>query len=456
MSYLLHEIVRLCEKPGTNLGEWYHFLWDRTRGIRKDITQQELCCPESVELIEQCARFHIVCSERLCAEESSVFDKKINTENLTKCLQTLKYMYHDLRLKGVSCPNEPEFRAYVILLNLNDTNFMWELQDLPESIQKSAEVKFAIQVFSTVTQNNYCRFFKLVRATTYLNAAILLRYFNQVRTQALKIMMKAYCRTPSTSFDLYELIDILGFEDENEAMYFCEQTGLDIQDAHDETHIVFNRQKFQIPEANLDQGRAFNVIESKRTKNNISIGECIAGGRMPEQTYHNHKPHTSFDEDGFLLPQSLNATDQSFDNSSDPYEFTEDDEMDSSKESVVFSPMKIIKPSFSFQTSSPKVNLAVSSKIEKPSVFGTFTNTSNSVFTSKFAVNKESTFDDNIQSSDTPVTPFSSSFGYSNQQSIFSAHKPATGQVLFKASESSQSIVPVSKPKMTIIEVQIF
>lgn len=24
--------------------DWFHFLWDRFRGIRKDITQQALCC----------------------------------------------------------------------------------------------------------------------------------------------------------------------------------------------------------------------------------------------------------------------------------------------------------------------------------------------------------------------------------------------------------------------------
>lgn len=60
-------------------------------------------------------------------EDPSVFDQKINTENLTKCLQTLKYMYHDLEIKGEKCPNEPEFRAYIILLNLSDGNFMWEV-----------------------------------------------------------------------------------------------------------------------------------------------------------------------------------------------------------------------------------------------------------------------------------------------------------------------------------------
>lgn len=325
MSYLLHELVDLCEQEGTNLAEWYHFLWDRTRGIRKDITQQELCCKESVELIEQCARFHIVCSERLCAEDASVFDKKINSENLTKCLQTLKYMYHDLRVKGITCENESEFRAYVVLLNLNNGNFMYDLQQLPKPMQNSPEIQFALKVYFSLDSNNYYKFFQLVRETSYLNACILLRYFNQVRLRALSIMVKAYCRTTSTAFPLYELMDILGFEDENEAVYFCEQVGLNL--SNDEMYILLNRQSFSISAANIQQGRAYNLIESKRIASNFSIGQCIAGKRMPEKTYKNHKPHNSFDAHGYLMPESVNAADQTADSSSterhDPYEFVE-------------------------------------------------------------------------------------------------------------------------------------
>ncbi|KAG5327353.1 XMAS2 protein, partial [Pseudoatta argentina] len=325
MSYLLHELMDLCEQEGTNLAEWYHFLWDRTRGIRKDITQQELCCKESVELIEQCARFHVVCSERLCAEDASVFDKKINSENLTKCLQTLKYMYHDLRVKGITCGNEPEFRAYIVLLNLNNGNFLYDLQQLPVSVQNSPQVQFAIKVYFSLDSNNYYKFFKLVRETTYLNACILLRYFNQIRLRALSIMVKAYCRTTSTAFPLYELIDILGFEDENEAIYFCEQAGLNL--SNDEMYILLNRQSFNMPTASIQQGRACNLIESKRITLNFSIGQCIAGKKMPEKTYKNHKPHNSFDMHGYLMPESINAADQTADSSSaerpDPYEFVE-------------------------------------------------------------------------------------------------------------------------------------
>ncbi|KAI4497268.1 hypothetical protein M0802_007752 [Mischocyttarus mexicanus] len=308
MSYLLHEIVNLCEEEGTNLGEWYHFLWDRTRGIRKDITQQELCCIDSVELVEQCARFHIVCSERLCAEELSVFDKKINSENLTKCLQSLKYMYHDLRVKGITCQNEPEFRGYIILLNLNNGNFMSDFQQLPASIQKSPEVKFAIHTYSALESNNYYKFFKLVSQTTFLNACILLRYFNQVRVKALSIMVKAYCRTTSTAYPLYELLQILGFENENEAIYFCEQVGISI--SSDELYIMLNRQNFCLPMSNIKQGRARLMIESKRTSRGLSISECIAGGKMPEKSYKNHKPHNSFNSENYLMPQSINAEDQ--------------------------------------------------------------------------------------------------------------------------------------------------
>lgn len=341
MSYLMHEIMDMCMNEGTNLGEWFHFLWDRTRGIRKDITQQELCCVDSVELVEQCARFHIVCSERLCAEEPSVFDKKINTENLTKCLQTLKYMYHDLRVKGVACKNEAEFRGYIILLNMNDGNFMWDLQKLPPDIQKSSEVRFAIDVYSSIESHNFSKFFKLVKSTTYLNACILLRYFNQVRVQALSVMVKAYCLKSSTAFPLYELIDILAFEDENEAAYFCEQVGLVI--SNDEMHVMLNRQNFNHPISTVEQGRAVNIVEYKRTQEGLTIGQCIAGGNMPEKTYKNHVPHESFDANGRLRNSAINVEDQSEQYKSrlepvknDPYEFIEE------KES--FKPQQKIKP----------------------------------------------------------------------------------------------------------------
>lgn len=49
-----------------------------------------------------------------------MFDQRINNKNLTNCLQTLKELYDDLWKQGIATPNEAEFRAYVVLMNLNE------------------------------------------------------------------------------------------------------------------------------------------------------------------------------------------------------------------------------------------------------------------------------------------------------------------------------------------------
>ena len=86
----------------------------------QDITQQQLCEVQVAELLEKCTRFHIFCSARLCEEDMMSFDAKINNENLTKCLQTVKELYADLEKRKVFCQNEAEFRAYMALMNLNE------------------------------------------------------------------------------------------------------------------------------------------------------------------------------------------------------------------------------------------------------------------------------------------------------------------------------------------------
>lgn len=59
----------------------------------------------------------------------SSFDAKINNENMTKCLQSLKEMYQDLANKGIYCQSEAEFRGYNVLLNLNKGDILrWEWQ----------------------------------------------------------------------------------------------------------------------------------------------------------------------------------------------------------------------------------------------------------------------------------------------------------------------------------------
>ncbi|XP_056635223.1 uncharacterized protein LOC130444197 [Diorhabda sublineata] len=295
MGYLLHNIVDLCDTDEVHLGEWFHFLWDRTRGIRKDITQQELCSQGAVELVEQCARFHIHCSARLVAEDASVFDQKINTENMTKCLQTLKYMYHDLALKEETCENEAEFRAYVILLNLNDGNFMWEVQQLRREIQRSKEVQFAMKVYSALDKNNYIKFFKLLYSTSYLNACILMRYFNQVRIAAIKTLHKCCVpRGAKIAYPLNELNKSLAFDDIDSTIDFLKYCGLQINEAA--TSVILDKADFCLPQFSYIMDRS-KVVEDKRKH---SVGRIICGKKLPEKTYQMHIVENSFDLNGYI------------------------------------------------------------------------------------------------------------------------------------------------------------
>ena len=71
----------------------------------------------------------------LCDLTSDQFDQKMNTENLGKCLQTLRHLYEDLNRKGTHCPNEAEFRAYDMMLYLNDSNVLRQVRFLPQFLK---------------------------------------------------------------------------------------------------------------------------------------------------------------------------------------------------------------------------------------------------------------------------------------------------------------------------------
>ncbi|VDN45547.1 unnamed protein product, partial [Dibothriocephalus latus] len=82
----------------------YEFLWTRTRAIRKDITQQNIYSPTIISIVEKVTRFHIFCAARLVDQPMDAFDPRINSENLTQCLQTLKQLYDDLKPDSLPLP----------------------------------------------------------------------------------------------------------------------------------------------------------------------------------------------------------------------------------------------------------------------------------------------------------------------------------------------------------------
>uniref|UniRef100_A0A3Q3M3Y8 Germinal-center associated nuclear protein n=1 Tax=Mastacembelus armatus TaxID=205130 RepID=A0A3Q3M3Y8_9TELE len=283
MDYLVTQIM---DQGHDNYRDWYDFVWNRTRGIRKDITQQHLCCPHTVSLIEKCTRFHIHCAHHLCEEPMSSFDAKINNENMTKCLQSLKEMYQDLATRQVYCPREAEFRQYSVLLKLNDGDILREVQQFRDEVRNSSEVKFAVHAFAAVNSNNFVRFFKLVKGASYLASCLLHRYFNQVRAKALKTLNMAHTVGPrSTAFPVEDVVRMLMFRNSEEAADFIQQYGLNVNDGV----VELSRIAYQEPELPLSHKKS-EFILAKKT---MLIGEVVNGGPLPNPPQHT--PTCSFD-----------------------------------------------------------------------------------------------------------------------------------------------------------------
>ncbi|XP_061579845.1 germinal-center associated nuclear protein [Cololabis saira] len=283
MDYL---VIQIMDQVQDNYRDWYDFVWNRTRGIRKDITQQRLCCPQTVSLIEKCTRFHVHCAHHLCEERLSSFDAKINNENMTKCLQSLKEMYEDLDLQQTFCPCEAEFRQYSVLLKLNDGDILREVQQFRDDVRNSPQVKFAVQAFAAVSSNNFVRFFKLVKRASYLASCLLHRYFNQVRAKALKTLNLAHTVGPrSTPFPIEDVVRMLMFPNTEEATDFIQQHGLNISDGI----VELSRTAFQEPDLSLSNKKS-EVILAKKT---MLIGQLVNGGPLPNPPQH--IPVCSFD-----------------------------------------------------------------------------------------------------------------------------------------------------------------
>ena len=293
------------EQTGETVGDWFEFMWSVTRAVRKDITQQNSHDLVSVACVEKCARLHVFCAERLCEEDVFNFSPKLNDENLTKCLTSLKHMYYDLKLEGVVAPNETEFRCYDVLMNLNDGETLQKVQSLAEEIRTDERLKFALECYTAIESNNYVRFFKLVKKASFLNACILKRYFHQVRRKGLATIIVGFVPGKTmVHFPIEKIVNWLGFESAEECGGFLRAHGVEWEE---DTAYLERGAVQMFPDTPPPVTRSRSLIEGKKT---VSYGEIMNGGPLGENPYFDYHPHDSFDEKGYLKVESYNAKDQ--------------------------------------------------------------------------------------------------------------------------------------------------
>lgn len=160
------------------------------------------------------------------------------------------------------------------------------------------------------------RFFRLVKEkATYLQACILLRYFNDVRARALARIVKAYAPRGGSRFPAQDLMNALAFESVENMKSFINHYGLRFGKTDDtELTVILDRNQFIEDSDPYPLARAVKLIESKRQS---MVGEVIAGGELPNINYQCHVLYSSFTKDGKLKESALIADDQGYNTMND-------------------------------------------------------------------------------------------------------------------------------------------
>ncbi|KAL8701283.1 MAG: hypothetical protein Q9224_000576, partial [Gallowayella concinna] len=339
LDYLMDEVIGGPE-PLANV---HKFVWDRTRAIRNDFSIQQVTKVEDLRIAISCferiARFHILSLHQLArtSETSVDFDAYQEREQLNNTLLSLIYYYDDSRHRLVS-PNEPEFRAYCIIFEIQDQRPDLEdrAQNWPAAILKDQRVKTAMKLYATaasasdpqgplrptapnaIAQANVPLFFNLIQspAVPYLMACVAEIYFNKVRRMALDTVWKAYKvkRGGNTMIEDWTLSDItenLGFDDEDQAQTFCEEHGFtvsekDNREAYVDLGSVAGR---YLSDSNPSRKQPFSthLVEQKRQGrtlpaaiNGLTAAQAQAQGLVAEDSSDNEGSSVANEETLFL------------------------------------------------------------------------------------------------------------------------------------------------------------
>ncbi|KAK0670805.1 putative nuclear mRNA export protein SAC3 [Cercophora samala] len=315
-DYLFNELLQ----SENNLASMHNYLRDRTRAVRKDFTFHSKKTNEEMKELVYCfetiTRFHATALHLLCRKEHSYesFDSRQEIEQLGRTLLSLIEAYDKCRKKGVVCENEPEFRAYYLLLNAHDPSIMKRILTWGKEYWfQSEEVQTALSLIQvmddiretkgplkprrpvTLSDTSFANFFAIVEdsRTSYTMACIAEVHFTWVRQNILKNFVKGYSRhrdAPRT-ITAANLNKLLRFDTDEEAVEFIELHGFEMstfvppgKPPVTEPYLLLNNKKKVVPSPRVTQAYSGKLVERKRTTQSLpyviynTIYEESAGG----------------------------------------------------------------------------------------------------------------------------------------------------------------------------------
>jgi hypothetical protein len=288
-DYLFNEVVANAPE----LGRVHHFVWDRTRAIRNDFTILQVSAPEdlshAVDCLERIARFHILSLHQMAGvkEKDFQYDWQQDREQLDRTLVSLMQYYDDSRGK-IPLPNESEFRAYLIVFQLQDPDMEDRVQSWPQDLVRHPRIRKAMKLYAAagttssfqgplrpaaklpIAQQDWQRFWCLVEsdATSYLTACVAEINFNLIRRVALQSLYKSVNQRATADFSVDELCDMLAFNDGFEAQDYLSCYNITFEDRDEgrfaDISVLKNQKQLPDPSPAPPKQLKSEMVEYKR------------------------------------------------------------------------------------------------------------------------------------------------------------------------------------------------
>ena len=218
---------------------------------------------------------------------------------MDKTLLSLMLYYDDSR-KHYRSPYEAEFRAYQVIFCLKNKVAHLEdsIQCWPLYIREDQRVKRALKIYKagmnvsddhgplrphrkhSIARENWEAFWELIRSNevSYLMACAAESSFGLIRHTVLNSIFNAYRQggnTRTEDWTLSELVNVLGFDEEDEAQEFCQHYGFTIAQRADGTPFLdltsVRGKTLFCPSSGLPkQLLSYNNVEFKRQGRTLS------------------------------------------------------------------------------------------------------------------------------------------------------------------------------------------
>ncbi|KAL1637295.1 actin cytoskeleton and mitosis protein [Diplodia intermedia] len=345
-----------------DLGKAHKFLWDRTRAVRNDFTIQQ--CRKTpdirvqIDCFERIARFHILSLHQMALPKEEVppsYDRHQDREQLDKTLLTLITLYDENRARYRS-PNEPEFRAYSILFQMEAIvpDIEDRIQSWPPDIIRNHRVQTALKIYTSasdtsqdlgplnprishpIAQANAGRFFKIIKSSqvSYLMACVAELVFNMVRRSILNNIWTGYRMGRDKRVEdwtLDEIARVMHFDDYEEGREFCESYNFSILEKEDGTEYVDlgSVPGRILPSASPNLRKQFRsemVVEAKRFNRTYSaivsgmtIKQAKERGMIEEIDVNGAQPSLFVNQDSESDTETMTTPGSSFNQPANPF-----------------------------------------------------------------------------------------------------------------------------------------